>query len=228
MKTNLKRVACVMMSLFMMASGFGCNEAAAGGPFSKNPLNNNLNSADKIRKEEVGKNVKLMADAYIIFCNHETYNELDATEKRTIQEFFKTALQGMNTLGLDLEVAKKVPGLKGIMKDYTDGMANIMQQMQAIFSGSGPAQQQPHNQINDFEDVVVQLVDPKYVDANQKITFPAATAPAATKDAFYGHLYEKTRMLFKGSIEQRIPRMREELSDGPMAMAKQILSTLCL
>ncbi len=207
MKTNFKRVACVMMSSFIMASGFGASKASAIWPFKSNPTKISLKNVEKIQKQVTRNNFEIMEKALNIFVKHKEYDELSPDEKKEICEFFKTALKNTNVFQFSYP-EERTEG--GFLESWTYTIGKACSQLA-----------NSDEERSNFISQVAGLLDAQHAQDN-KINFPEDdSSPDAQR--FYKHLYEKTKDVFISAIIKRTVELNKE-QQGTAGIAKKALS----
>lgn len=223
MKTNFKRLACVMMSSVIVGSGLGSGKVMSMWPLKTDTLTEAFEESEKIKKKQMADNVKLMGDALKIFCEHETYNELNSNQKITIQKFLKTALKGPNVFGFDFEANKDSYTLLNPMKNFSNAVAEAN-------ASASPIAKKANYKINPFAVYICETHFKEYFKQNSDyydqdagtINFDRIDN-SSDKDRIYSFAYTETKDLFKHVIMNRISGIKGELDKSPMAMVKNVI-----
>lgn len=221
MKTNFKRLACVMMSSVIVGSGLGSGKVMSMWPLKTDTLTEALEESEKIKKKQMANNVKLMSDAFRIFCEHETYIELNPNQRITIQKFLKAALQGPNVFEFDFKKVNK--------DSFFNPAANFSNAVAAVNESASPIAKKANYKINPFavrvsEAHLKNLKEcSEYYDQNAGTINFVRIDDSPNKDLIYGVIYTETKDLFKHVIMDRISGIKGELDNSPMAMVKNVI-----
>lgn len=127
MKTNLKRMACVMMSSLTMAGSFGLGNVNVNAGKPKDPLTAAIKDAEPDVRAYHAEHVVLMKNAFNILRKKPTWSTLDSKEKEIMRDFFRLTLDDSNPLELKTAIYKKESGLSKLGNMLNP--ANMMEAM---------------------------------------------------------------------------------------------------